>query len=77
MAVAVETEVVFAAERPRLLLDTSGLRGPGGFGPPNFDVTPDGQHFVMMRPAQASGPEQINVVLNWSEELKRLVPIDN
>jgi Tol biopolymer transport system component len=74
MAVAVETEVVFDAERPRLLFDTSGLRGPGGFGPPNFDVTPDGQHFVMMSPAEASGPGQINVVLNWSEELKRLVP---
>jgi dipeptidyl aminopeptidase/acylaminoacyl peptidase len=77
MAVAVETEVVFDAERPRLLFDTGGLRGTGGFGPPNFDVTPDGQHFVMMSPAGASEPEQINVVLNWFEELKRLVSIDN
>jgi len=77
MAVAVETEVVFAAERPRLLFDASGTRGPAGYGTPNFDITPDGQHFVMMRRSEASAPTQINVVLNWFKELERLVPTDN
>ncbi len=35
--------------------------------------SPDGQRFLMIKEA---GPEatQINVVLNWFEELKRLVP---
>jgi len=52
-----------------------------GSGVTNYDVTPDGQGFVMIRaperPAESSGPpQQINVVLNWFEELKRLVPTE-
>jgi hypothetical protein len=38
-------------------------------------VLPDGQHFVMIEVKR--DPERIthfNVVLNWFEELKRLVP---
>jgi serine/threonine-protein kinase len=41
---------------------------------PNYDVFPDGS-FLMLKPAEQKLPvTQINVVLNWSEELKRLVP---
>jgi serine/threonine protein kinase/Tol biopolymer transport system component len=36
----------------------------------NYDVSPDGQRFVMIRDEAASG--RLNVVLNWTEELKRL-----
>jgi hypothetical protein len=41
-----------------------------------YDVTPDGQHFLMVReiaqpPARLS---QIVLVQNWTEELKRVVP---
>jgi hypothetical protein len=40
----------------------------------NYDVTADGQRFVMVKPSeQELGATQINVVLNWSEVLKRLV----
>ena len=42
---------------------------------PYYAVTPDGQRFLMVKdsgPAQA--PTQINVVLNWFEELKQKVP---
>ncbi len=40
-----------------------------------YDVTPDGQRFVMVQAVeQEAGASQINVVLNWFEELKRLVP---
>jgi Tol biopolymer transport system component len=38
----------------------------------NYDVSPDGQRFVMVRDEAGSG--RLNVVLNWTEELKRLVP---
>ena len=44
---------------------------------PSYDVTPEG-NFIMMRQAEAS-PERalkFQVVLNWGEELKRLVPLD-
>ncbi len=45
----------------------------------NYDITPDGKQFVVITPgaSAASSPsstQQINVVLNWHEELKRLVP---
>ena len=44
-----------------------------------YDVTPDGQRFLMLK---TGGPEesaatQINVVLNWFEELKQRVPTGN
>jgi len=38
----------------------------------NYDVSPDGERFVMIKEEAGSG--RLNVVLNWTEELKRLVP---
>jgi hypothetical protein len=41
-----------------------------------YDVTPDGQKFLMIK----TGDQQVNelnVIQNWFEELKRLVPTDN
>ena len=35
-----------------------------------YDVTPYGQRFVMVKEETS----QINVILTWFEELKRLVP---
>ncbi len=45
-------------------------------GPPevNFDVTPDGQRFLMLKATEQQPQSEIRVVLNWFEELKRLVP---
>jgi eukaryotic-like serine/threonine-protein kinase len=41
---------------------------------PNYDVAPDGQRFLMVKTIDAGEtPAQINVVLNWFEELKRVV----
>jgi eukaryotic-like serine/threonine-protein kinase len=46
----------------------------------NYDITPDGKQFVVITPAgvsaesSPSSAQQINLVLNWFEELKRLVP---
>jgi hypothetical protein len=43
---------------------------------PNYDVSPDGQRFLMVKSSEqeAAAPTQINVVLNWFEELKQKVP---
>jgi hypothetical protein len=39
---------------------------------PNYDVSRDGQRFLMLKPAeQDGGVRQIVVVQNWLEELKR------
>jgi serine/threonine-protein kinase len=40
----------------------------------NFDVTPDDRAFVMVRSEQSKSWVQLNVVLNWFDELKRRVP---
>jgi hypothetical protein len=38
-------------------------------------VSADGQRFIALQPPRReAGGGQVNVVLNWSEELKRLVP---
>jgi Tol biopolymer transport system component len=39
-----------------------------------FDVNPDGRRFLVMRPDPNPAPIQMQVVLNWFEELKRRVP---
>ena len=40
-----------------------------------YDVAPDGQKFLMVKPVEADGGERRDVVLvqNWFEELKRLL----
>ena len=44
---------------------------------PKYDVSSDGQRFLMLKPAeQAESATQINVVLNWFEELKQKVPTE-
>ena len=44
--------------------------------PRNYDVSRDGQRFLMVQKLNETTPTQVNVVLNWFEELKQLVPTD-
>ena len=58
------------------------MHGPGGQGPPNvprnYDLSPDGKRFIGFVAADTtqsgSSASQIQVVLNWQEELKQRVP---
>ena len=77
MSVEVSTEPGFSAGKPRVLFE--GDYGLAGAAIPNYDVSPDGQRFLMLKPAQQesrAASTQINVVLNWFEELKRRVPTE-
>lgn len=49
-----------------------------GFPDRTFDVSADGQRFLMIKQPSAAQatPPQIVVVQNWTEELKRLVPVN-
>ncbi|MFN2447081.1 MAG: protein kinase [Vicinamibacterales bacterium] len=40
----------------------------------NYDVAPDGQRFLVPRSRIDSAPRQLELVLNWFEELNRLAP---
>ncbi len=75
MAVDIATQPNFAAGKPRMLFEGKYQPSPGTA--PNYDVSPDGQRFLMLKPVEQaqSAPTQINVVLNWFEELKRRVPV--
>ena len=77
--VSISTQPSFEVGNPMPLpFDVYQGRGPG-FGR-DADVMPDGQHFVAVIPATATpsrtpAARQIQVVLNWSEELKQRVPV--
>ena len=69
MAVAVTTDATFGASKPRLLFEAKA--------PPDaaltYDVTPDGE-FLMIEPGESdTPPSQINVVLNWLQEVRQRV----
>jgi hypothetical protein len=52
-----------------------GLRVQSGGPGRGYDIMPDGTFVTVLPPDSAGRPaEQINIVLNWFEELKRLVP---
>jgi len=72
MVVAADTEPGYKAGTPRLLFEGQYILDTAA-GHPIYGTSPDGQHFLMSKPAEGS-TGQINVVLNWFEELKRLVP---
>jgi hypothetical protein len=42
----------------------------------SYDITPDGQHFIMLRKEPRPGQRvtKLTVVLNWFDELRRRVP---
>ena len=74
MAVPVATQPAFSVGRPTMLFEGEYLASPFPQTGVIYDVTPDGQRFLMIKDVQAASATQINVVVNWFEELKRLVP---
>ena len=77
MRVPIDTERSFAPGTPEVLSEGPFLPGTSGFGN-NYDLAPDGQRFLMIKEeggtASSAPAEEITVVLNWFEELRRLVP---
>ncbi len=43
---------------------------------PSYDVAADGERFLMVKDLSASRGN-VRVVINWFEELRRLVPADH
>jgi serine/threonine-protein kinase len=66
----------------------AAVRPDGSFGPArrlfdradynffwhSYDPAPDGKRLLMVRRDSGSVPKQLNVILNWNEELRRLLP---
>ena len=73
MAVRIETQPELRPQPAELLFDGDYVHR----NRPSYDVAADGR-FLMIQPTITEQEEvQIHVVLNWFEELKRLVPTDN
>jgi serine/threonine-protein kinase len=77
MVVVVNTAHEFRASAPTMLWQGNYSSGAGsscgmpGVASSNFDVTSDGQHFLMVRDEDAAAVgKSIVVVLNWAEELR-------
>jgi serine/threonine-protein kinase len=73
MAVSIQAgERSFLASKPQFLFD-----GPFDATQTfNFDVLPDGKHFIMVEADPDATPTQLQVVTNWFEELKHRVPVN-
>jgi Tol biopolymer transport system component len=67
MTVKVTLEPTFQTAAPRLLFEVTQRPGIGA-GQARYSMMPDGQHFVMLQPVDA--PRQLQVTLNWLEDLK-------
>ena len=78
MAVTVETEPTFSSAPPVRLFETNVYGTPDIVGNNRrIDIAPDGERFLMFKfeePAEIlDGPDLI-LILNWIDELRRLVP---
>ena len=77
MAAGIETEPVFNAGTPRLVFADRFRPSTGNVA--SYDVSADGEGFVMIQDAESAGieaqPDQISVVGNWFEQLQERVPL--
>lgn len=71
MGVDVRTQSAFTASTPRVIVPSKAI-GNLASGMDVFDVSPDGQRFLIhQQSSEGAQTAQINVILNWSEELRR------
>ncbi|MDA2938028.1 hypothetical protein MYX75_07180, partial [Acidobacteria bacterium AH-259-A15] len=75
MVVRIKTEPIFTAGNPEVLFTGRYVTRGGGR---QYDISPDGQRFLMIKEAGEAGGtsarQELIIVQNWFEELKRLIP---
>jgi hypothetical protein len=70
MSLPVATKPTFSIRSPTKLLDKVPVITPGR----SYDVSPDGKRFLILKdaPGASQSIRQLEVVLNWTEDLRRL-----
>ena len=71
MVAEVRTEPALAISKPRALFE--GLYEVMD-GPINYDVTPDGRRFLMVKMERSEAPTELRVVTGWDRELRKALP---
>jgi len=71
--VSIITEPAVQVGSPELLFE-GRFYGSSFLWGRNYDISPQGDFFILIEEGETQPATQINVVLNWSEELKRLAP---
>ena len=74
LSVSVTQDPRIELSAPRVLFNGRYLASRAPSGSQFFDVSSDGDRFVMIRPDPNSELKKIQFVLNWFDELERLVP---
>ena len=69
MAVDIATQSGFAAGKPRMLFEGDYLPTPLQF--PNYDVSPDGQRFLINAAPADRNSAPVTVIANWSAPLRK------
>jgi hypothetical protein len=64
MAASIQTQPNFSAATPHVLFK-------GRYAHSGRDYASDGRRFLFMKQEQRQGPSAMQVVLNWSAELKK------
>jgi len=70
MAVQVKYEEDFDYGKPDLLIEGAYPKSP--FDITNFDISQNGDTFLMLKPV-STGKKEIHIIVNWFEELKELM----
>jgi len=72
MVVDLAASSSFQPGKPRLLFEGRYAK-LSNFG--SYDVTPDGKSFVFVESGEGESQQELIIVLNWFEELKRKAPV--
>jgi serine/threonine protein kinase/Tol biopolymer transport system component len=74
MSVSVTAQPTFSASTPRIVADYPPFL-MGRLSNGVYDVSPNGQQILFVKANVENGPpDEVRVVLNWTEELKHLAP---
>lgn len=68
MVVAIDAKQEIHASKPKMIFE-GDFASPGST--PQYDVSPDGKRFLMLKGQVSKPVKKINVIVNWQEELKQ------
>ena len=74
LSVSIRIEPELAIGEEKVVLEGLQLAAPETFSLRQYDVSPDGERFLMVLDGETPKTMELVVVQNWGEELKRLVP---